>query len=491
MRLLITLVSILTTASACARRTAPGLDTDSSAPVRVPRAQAAAITLPHSDAEWRAVGDEAGQLLAEYLRINTTNPPGNEIVAARWLAGVLAREGIAAELLEPAPGKANLVARLRGDGSSRPIVLLSHMDVVLATPEYWSVDPFAGVIKDGAVWGRGALDMKGEAITQLMTILLLKRAGVPLTRDVILLATADEETNGGVGAQWVVQQHPDVVRDAEFLLNEGGETLLDTGGVVRYVGIGTTEKSPFWLEVSAQGTAGHGSKPLVDNAVHRLIRALARIATYETPLVVTPTVEAYFRELGAVEADSVRRRWYGDMRAALADPAAVQALTADPASNAMLRNTIAITGLRGSDKTNVIPPVARAVLDVRLLPGTDPNAFLAELRRVVDDSGVTIQPQGQTWGATESGADTEMYKAISGAARARYPSAAVVPYMLQGFTDSHWFRRLGIASYGIGPLPVTAVEDATVHGNDERVRLDALAAGVRFTFDIVYRLAGR
>ena len=477
--------------SACARRAAPGLDTGSSAPVRVPQGQAAAITLPQSDAEWRAVGAEAARLLSEYLRINTTNPPGNEIAAARWLSAVLARDGVTAQIFEPAPGKANLVARLRGDGSARPIVLLSHMDVVLASAQYWSVDPFAGVVRDGSVWGRGALDAKGEGVAQLMTVLLLQRAGVPLRRDVILLATADEEISGGVGARWVVEHHPELVRDAEFLLNEGGETLKDPRGVVRYVGIGTTEKSPFWLDVTARGTAGHGSKPLPDNAVHGLIRALARIATHETPLAVTPTVEAYFRGLAAVEPDTARRRWYGDIRAALADSAAVRSLTADPVFNAMLRNTIAVTGLWGSDKTNVIPPVARAAVDVRLLPGADPGAFLAEMRRVVDDSTVTIRPQGETWAATESGTDTELYRSIVAAARGRHPEAAIVPYMLQGFTDSHFFRRLGIASYGIGPFPVTAAEDATVHGNDERLGLDALTTGVRFYFDVVRGVAAR
>jgi acetylornithine deacetylase/succinyl-diaminopimelate desuccinylase-like protein len=476
----------------CARRTAaPGLDTGSSAPVRVPPEQAAAITLPRSDAEWRAVGDEAARLLGEYLRINTTNPPGNEVAAARWLAEVLARDGITARVLEPAPGKANLVARLPGDGSARPIVLLSHMDVVLASAAHWSVPPFDGVVRDGAVWGRGALDMKGEGIAQLMTVLLLRRAGVPLKRDVILLATADEEINGGVGAGWVVERHPELVRDAEFLLNEGGETIADSLGVARQVGIGTTEKSPYWLDVTVRGPTGHGSKPLPENAVHRLIRALARIAAVETPLVVTPTVEAYFRGLAAVEPDAVRRRWYADIRAALADSAAVRALIADPVSNAMLRNTIAITGLWGSEKTNVIPPLARAAVDVRLLPDADPQAFLAELRRVVDDTTVTIALQGRTWEATESGMDTELYRAIVAAARVRYPEAAVVPYLLQGYTDSHWFRRLGIASYGIGPFPVTAVEDATVHGNDERLRLDALTTGVRFYFDVVHGVAAR
>src|SRR5256714_9603504 len=199
----------------------PPLAGPSSAPVLVPPARVALLTAP-GEADWKALGDEATGLLSQYLRINTTNPPGNEIAAARWLASVLQRDGIDARVFEPAPGKANLYARLAGDGSARPLILLNHMDVVLASPQYWTVDPFAGAVQDGYLWGRGALDMKGEAITQLVTLLTLKRAGVALKRDVIFLATADGEAGAGVGAGWMVEHHPELVQDAEFLLNEGG-----------------------------------------------------------------------------------------------------------------------------------------------------------------------------------------------------------------------------------------------------------------------------
>src|SRR2546430_418385 len=236
----------------------------SSAPVMETPARVALITAP-GDADWEPLGDEATALLSQYIRINTTNPPGNEIMAARWLADVLRRDGIEARVFEPAPGKANLYARLAGDGSARPVILLNHMDVVLASPEYWTVDPFRGVIKDGYVWGRGALDMKGEAIAQLMTMLVLKRAHVPLKRDIIFLATSDEEIGAGVGAAWIVEHQADLIRNAEFLLNEGGLTRSDGHGGVQYYGIGTTEKSPFWLDAIARGTAGHGSRPTPRN----------------------------------------------------------------------------------------------------------------------------------------------------------------------------------------------------------------------------------
>jgi len=314
---------------------------------------------------------------------------------------------------------------------------------------------------------------------------------VPLRRDVIFLATADEEIGGGVGAGWFVEHHPEVVQDAEFLLNEGGTVRTDPSGRIEYYGVGTTEKSPFWLNLTAHGTPGHGSRPTPDNPVHRLVRALSRIAAYQTPLVVTPAVERYFHDLSTIETDPGRRAALGDVRAALRDTAAVRFLTGDLTYNALLRNTISITGLQGSDKTNVIPPLARAALDVRLLPGQDPQAFLADVVQVVSDSGVEIAPQGPTWPATESPTETELFRAIVAAARERTPDALVTTPPLTGFTDSHYFRRLGIVSYGLSPFPLSQAESRGVHGNNERVSLDDLAFGVHFMYDVVARIAAK
>jgi acetylornithine deacetylase/succinyl-diaminopimelate desuccinylase-like protein len=477
----------LSAAGCVARSTAPLAPPS---PVMEPPTRTALSAAPRGDAEWTALGDEAAGLLSQYLRINTTNPPGNELQAARWLAAVLRRDGIEAQVFEPAPGKANLYARLKGNGAGRPLILLNHMDVVLASREYWQVDPFSGAVRDGYVWGRGALDMKGEGIVQLMTLLVLKRAGVPLKRDVIFLATADEEIGAGVGAGWFVEHHGELIKDAEFLINEGGTIRANGRGGVDYYGVGTTEKSPFWLDVTARGTAGHGSRPTPDNPVRRLVRALDRIGDWRTPVTVTPAVERYFRDLATIETDSTRRRWFGDIRAALRDSAAARAITADLTYNALLHNTISITGLKGSDKTNVIPPLATAELDVRLLPGQDPAAFLAELIRVVGDTGVTVRPQGPSWPATESSTETELFRAIETAARARHPDALVTTPMLAGFTDSHYFRRQGIVSYGLAPFPLTVSDSRGVHGNDERVSVEALRFGVHFLYDVVRQVAG-
>jgi len=308
---------------------------------------------------------------------------------------------------------------------------------------------------------------------------------------VIFLATADEEIGGGVGAGWFTEHHPELVQDAEFLINEGGTIRADASGRIEYYGVGTTEKSPFWLDVTARGTAGHGSRPTPDNPVHRLIRALNRIANYQTPLILTPAVERYLGDLSTIETDSTRRAWLRDVRAALRDTTAVRALTADFTYNALLRNTISITGLVGSDKTNVIPPQARAALDVRLLPGQDPQAFLADLVRVVGDTAVTLTPQGPSWPATESPTETELFRAIVAAAHERTPNALVTTPPLTGFTDSHYFRRLGIVSYGLSPFPLNQAESRGVHGNDERVSLDDLTFGVQFVYDVVARVVAK
>src|SRR6185503_5929635 len=388
------LVALVAVMAGCSRNPAPPLAGPSNAPVMQTPERVALIAAPVEE-DWKGLGDEAAALLSQYIRINTTDPPGNEITAARWLAAALQREGIESRIFEPAPGKANLYARLAGDGSARPIILLNHMDVVLASPEFWTVDPFSGVVKDGYLWGRGALDMKGEGIAQLMTMLILKRAKVPLKRDIIFLATSDEEIGAGVGAAWIAEQQANLVRGAEFLLNEGGTTRTKTGGAgVEYYAIGTTEKSPFWLDVTARGTAGHGSRPTPDNPVHRLIRALNHVAEWRTPLVVTPAVERSFRDLATIERDTTMRRWLSDIRSAIRDSAAARTLTSDLTYNAVLRNTISITGLKGSAKTNVIPPTATAAIDVRLLPGQDPQAFLADIVRVINDTAITVKPQG-------------------------------------------------------------------------------------------------
>ena len=436
---------------------------------------------------WDAVEQEATRLLSEYIRVNTSNPPGNEVEAARFLRGVLERDGIEVEVWEPAPGKANLIARLRGSGARRPVILLPHMDVVPADPRYWSVDPFGGVVKDGYVWGRGTLDTKSLGITQLTALLTLKRQGVALGRDVIYLATSDEEIGGVLGAGDAARNHFDAFRDAEFVLNEGGSITADESGRTLYYGILTAEKAPFWLEMIARGEPGHGSIQRDETGPNRLVRALEKVRAWAVPFTAPPVVEQYFKGIAPTVEPSLRPL-YGDVRRALRDPAALAKLP--PRHLALLRNTISITVIQGSSKTNVIPPEARAELDVRLLPGQDPQAFLGELRRVVGDDDVEIRPLGLNWPAPVSATDSDLYRALEKVARAHEPGALVTPIVQTGFTDCHYFLERGIGCYGFAPVHLPESDVPRIHGNDERIAVRDLGFGARFLYDLLLELGG-
>ena len=438
--------------------------------------------------DFDSLAAETAQRLGEYLRIKTVNPPGNETMGARWLQEVLAREGIDAQIFESSPGRGNLYARLRGTGKKRPLILLSHIDVVPATPATWKQDPWSGTLRDSVVWGRGALDMKGIAVVELMTMIALKRQGVPLSRDIILVANADEET-GSTGAEWFTREKAGLIQNAEFLINEGGSNRVDPTGATEYYGVAVTEKIPYWLRLTVRGSPGHGSVPRPDNAAARLARVLGRIAAYETPLKVTPPAERYFKDLGTREKDPKRRRWLENPAAALRDPAAVRFFTSNLYYNAILRNTLSITGMRGSDKTNVIPPEATAELDIRLLPGEKPAAFLAGLRRVIADSTVEITPIRPDREASTSPLDGALVDAIRETVNEMEPGALITTPMLAGYTDSYYYRALGIGAYGLSPFRLTEEDIRTVHGNDERVSLANIRFGVEFFYRIVERVA--
>lgn len=438
--------------------------------------------------DFDSLAAEATRWLQEYLRVRTVNPPGNETAGAEFLKAVLAREGIAAETFEYAPGRGNLYARLPGTGVQRPMVLLSHIDVVPADSARWRVPPFSGAIVEGAVWGRGAQDTKGLAIMQLATMVALKRRGVPLSRDLILIANADEEVSSE-GSRWFTAQKAELIRGAEFLLNEGGDNEMGEDGKSVSYGLDATEKVPYWLRLTVRGEPGHGSRPFPGNAAQRLSRVLGRIADWQTPLVLTPPAAAYLEAMATREADPVRRAWMADPAAALRDSAAVAWLTADRYRNAILRNTVSITVLKGSTSTNVIPAEASADLDVRLLPGQRPEDFLAELRAVMGDPTVEVTAISTPREAIASPVRGPVVEAFTAAVQAMDPGALVLPRMLTGYTDSYDYRRIGIDAYGIEAWRTTPAVSATVHGNDERVPLPEIRFGVEFYYRIVERLA--
>jgi len=377
---------------------------------------------------------------------------------------------------------------LPGTGARRPLILMNHMDVVPADPKRWSVPPFSGLLKDGMIHGRGAEDMKTEGILQLLALIRLRRENVALDRDVIFLATADEEVDfQGALRALSPEGWRERLSRAEYLITEGGENILGDDGRPEYFGVDTAEKGPFWLKLSTTGTPGHGSRPLADSALNRLVRALEKVRNHKTEMKVLPGVQRFFRDQ-VRERHGPRGEWYRDLKAALADPEAAQVLYEDREVSALLRNTVSITVVRAGYKTNVIPGTAEAELDVRLLPGEDPDSFLAELKTVIDDPRVQITPIGTFRKPNESPADTELFHIIERVLGRHHPGVPVTTKMLSGATESVLFRPFGIVAYGFTPLLATPDEVATAHGDDERISEATVRESVGPFYEVVAEL---
>lgn len=432
--------------------------------------------------DWPRYQDMAVDLMQQYLRVNTSNPPGNEIEAARFLKRIFDQHGIENEIFEYKPGRANIIARIKGNGSKRPIILLSHTDVVTAEPSAWEVDPFSGVIKNNSIYGRGALDMKGEGLLHLMAMILLKREGPALSRDVIFLGTADEEVDDE-GSIWMIANKADLFKNAEYLLTEGGDNLLE-GGSVKIVGVDVAEKAPFWLRLTATGLPGHGSRPVADSASNRLIRAMNRILDWETPIKLLPPVEQFFKDIAPLQPEPLRSQ-FANIAESLKDPAFVKSLSSQREYNFLVRNTISITMLSGSKQTNVIPNTATCNLDVRLLPGEAPEEFLKALTAVIADPSIKIENVNRFKAPNSSPTNTELFSLIARKTKENYPSAVVTTKMLSGYTESQLFRQLGIIAYGWAPIYTTVEEDEGVHGNNERISVKNIRQGTRELYEVV------
>jgi acetylornithine deacetylase/succinyl-diaminopimelate desuccinylase-like protein len=438
--------------------------------------------------DWVALGDETIETLRRYLMLDTTNPPGNEAEGARFLAAILDREGIPSETVEAAPGRANLAARLRGDGSLGGIVLHHHIDVVYPDRRYWSVDPFGGVIQDGYLYGRGALDMKSIGVFQLMALIALKRARVPLTRDLVFLATADEEAGSRFGAEFIAERRRYWLAGAEYALSEFGGILTAPGWVAPLATIHISEKTGLPLRLTARSAPGHGSMPWPDTAPHRLIRALARLLAAERAPRVLPEVAEYFARLASVLPGDAGRG-FERLDEALGDADFRARFFADPHRAAMVRTTFAVNMLKGSEKENVIPPEATSDIDCRMLAGEDPDEILEWVRRAIADAAVQVEAKWPPKRANLSPPDTELYKAMAETLRRRAPGAVVTPEILVGFTDNWVFRNCGLHAYGFSALVLDVGEVRRVHGNDERIALDNLRAGVRSYTELLLSVA--
>lgn len=427
--------------------------------------------------DFDALAAEAIDLLQRFIRVDTTNPPGNERRATDFLGAILAAEGIPYRVLESAPGRANLVADLPAQGSdSKPLVLLNHTDVVPVEAEHWRLDPFGGVVRDGYLWGRGTLDMKGMAVLELVAMLALKRRGARLRRPVRFLAVADEEAGSEYGAEWLAREHPDVL-DGAFVLNEGGYGATSYLGTERPLfGLSRAEKSPLWLTLRASGRPGHGSAPHSDNVLDRMVRAMQRIQDWRRPYLMTPSVS---EALAAAHEEGYLAQDPGEV-------SAEHLAEAHSSLSPLLTNTISATGLHTGVKHNVIPATASATLDCRLLPGYEHARFLSELKGIIDDPRIEIETAFASESPITEG-ETEVTTAIRDVCAHVMPEAALLPRVTAGFTDSRTFRRLGIPAYGFVPMQLAPEDSAGMHGNNERISLANLRLGV----EVMYRLVER
>jgi acetylornithine deacetylase/succinyl-diaminopimelate desuccinylase-like protein len=439
---------------------------------------------PHPPApDWDAATREATAILSRYLQFDTTNPPSHTAAAARFLAGILEREGIPVELDGPTAEKPSVIARLKGRGDSPPLMLYHHIDVVPVTGQPWSVDPFGGVVKDGAIWGRGALDIKGLGIIQLMTVVALKRQGVDLKRDVVLIAAPDEETFGNDGLAWLLEQRPDAV-DAPEVLDEGGLAITLAGhDFCLYT---AADKGSYDIRLTAEGTAGHSSRPHNDNALARLARAITRVDGYRSPIRTIPPVAAFFANVGAV-VGAPGARLIERIDSPLG-PLALRLLR-QPSFEHLVRSTAVATILHAGSAANVIPARAEATVNARLLPGTDPRRFARTLRRRVQDRRVRVEIARGMPG-TVSPLDTPLARAIEAGVRAARPRMIPSPFALPGATDGgRLLRRRGRVVYGFAPYLITEELLDTVHSHDERLPLASLRTALEIYWSVLLHAA--
>jgi acetylornithine deacetylase/succinyl-diaminopimelate desuccinylase-like protein len=437
--------------------------------------------------DWAAVTAEATAHLKHLLRIDTTNPPGNERPAADYLASVLAKEGIEYEIVESAPTRASLVARLRGTGKHAPLLLNGHLDVVPVERDKWRHDPFTAEEHDGCVWGRGAVDMKNMVAMSLMTMVLLKRLGVRLERDVVFAAVADEEAGSNFGARFLVEKHPELVR-AEYVLNEIGGYTFYFGDAVFYP-VQVAEKGICWFELVAEGTPGHGSMPRPDNAVVKIGRAIEALGRIRLPQHNTPVVETFLRAL-AERAPLAQRKampllLQPRLAGLLLDVMTKRDVEQAIGLNALLRNTASPTVLSGGKKVNVIPSSASVRVDGRIIPGQTVADFLREIQDVVGDDVKVVVHEAHE--GTVFDAKTPLFDAISGVLKRHHPGSVPVPFMIPGFTDSSAYAALGATCYGFSPVKMPPGMSYTklYHGHDERIPIEGFAWGLRVLYDLV------
>jgi acetylornithine deacetylase/succinyl-diaminopimelate desuccinylase-like protein len=430
---------------------------------------------------------EALDALAAYIRIDTSNPPGDETAGAKYLQQLLTKEGIPSQLVGSDPKRQSLYARLSSGTNQKALLLLHHIDVVPVTPGEWTKPPFGGVTQGGYVFGRGALDIKSLGIAELMSLIEIKRRNLPLTRDVILLASADEEMGGAHGCGELLRDHPELFANVGYVLNEGGyaETIVD---MVSFWGIEVQQKVPLWVRLHAKGTAGHGAAPPDDGgSVAKLVRALAEIEKIETPYRLVPSVERHFHAVGKTKHDD-----RGDVMRKIGEPLDLDRIRRVLSSGyrSLLHDTIAITRIDGGTSVNSIPAHATADVDIRLLPDEHADPMLAKIRDAAGKNAeVEVLLAGEPQPETSS--DTDLFRLLARDMQNEEPGSAVAPVVGAGTSDSRFFRARGIVAYGIAPFKVNYYDADTVHASDERIRARFFAQGTRLVRRIVRDFCAR
>jgi acetylornithine deacetylase/succinyl-diaminopimelate desuccinylase-like protein len=423
-------------------------------------------------------GHPAVKLLSDLIRIDTSNPPGNEEAAVQFIEDRLRQEGIKAEIFMPEPRRANILARLKGKKRGSPVVLLGHLDVVPAHDEGWVAPPFSGAVRDGFIYGRGAIDMKSQVVCQLLSFIGLHREGILPERDLIFLATADEEASGKMGAEYMLEKVEEL-RHASFVLSEGGSILEEAG--LWHGQVSVAEKKVCQFMLRAGGTGGHGSMPRGDNANDKIIRAANRIISTPLPMKPTGLVTRYMN--GLLRGRKIGGMQFSDLKEALRNHKFRAFIEGDPLLNALLRNTVTVTMLKAGEKVNVIPTESTASFDSRILPGESHEGFLAKMRKIAGPE-VELTLTNRTDSAA-SPHNTPYFRYIAAAVRELRGDMPVLPFLTTGATDLRHFRNLGIPAYGFFPIALPKEEEMRMHGLNERLSVANLIEGLRGTERIV------
>jgi len=428
---------------------------------------------------------EAVELLSRYLKIDTTNPPGNEDRGVAFFAEILEKEGVAYKTYQPSPGRGSISAVITGTGEKGAVILLNHIDVVPARADEWSVDPFSGEIKDGFIYGRGALDMKGQGILELLAFLELKRKGLTPCRDLIFLAVADEEAGGINGVQFLLNNHGDKFQ-ADVVINEGGFGLGNVLPDRPLIMIATAEKGVCRVKLTRSGPPGHGSAPHGENALEKLVQGLSRLLQKENPVIVTPLIAEYFKQL-ASSWEFLKPYLQDGNPQTLVEALTQNGLLDNPHMAAMLKNTISLNLMHAGNKVNVIPSGAEAELDIRLLPGTDPDTVIDAIKEHLADDNIKVEI-ARVSRASESSMDMEDFAIIKSVHLEHFPNALAVASLLFGASDSRFFREKGIPCYGVCPMLINLEDLGKIHGIDERISEENMIRGTGIFIDMVRKL---